>query len=166
MEAALLAKIGTVVSTVGSVVGMVGSMQAASYQAAVAERNARLMDENARREADRGQVEGQDYGEQARAQLGALIASRGASGVNVNSGTALATRNSQEGLARRDQFRIRHDSQLAGDRMRQSAQDFRMEAGQARQAGRFAFMGGLLDSASSLIGGARQVRRIQGMNSR
>lgn len=161
MQAAALSTIGTIVSTVGSVVGMVGQMQAASYQAAVAGRNAQIMEENARREVDRGQVEAQDYAEEARAQLGSLIAAQASSGLDLGTGSGAQRRRGLTNLARRDQYRIRHDSELSATRMRQQASDLRVEASSARRAGRFAMLGGLLNVGSTLIGGARTTRRLR-----
>ena len=163
MEAAGLAKIGAAVSAVGTVVGTMANMQAASYQAAVAARNAEIMEMNARREIDRAQVETQDYGEKAREQIGALIASQGASGISLQSGSPLLRQRSAERLAQRDAFRLRSDTELAAERMRQGAADSRADAEMARSRRSFSLLSGIFDTGSTLIGGARQVQRIRGM---
>ena len=163
MEAAGLAKIGAAVSAVGTVVGTMANMQAASYQAAVAARNAEIMEMNARREIDRAQVETQDYGEKAREQIGALIASQGASGISLQSGSPMLRQRSAERLAQRDAFRLRSDTELAAERMRQGAADARADAEMARSRRSFSLLSGIFDTGSTLIGGARQVQRIRGM---
>lgn len=163
MEAALLTKIATGISAAGSVISMIGNMQAASYQAAVAQRNAQIMEENARRELDRAQVEVQDQAEAARFQIGQVIAAQGASGISLNTGSALRRRDDLTQLASRDALRTRQDAELRAENMRQGAADFRAEAGQARSRRTFSIFSGVADVGSTLIGGATQLNRLRSM---
>ena len=163
MEAALLTKIATGISAVGSVIGTIGSMQAASYQSAIAERNAQIMEENSRKEILRSQTEVQDQAEAARAQIGQLIAAQGASGISLNTGSALRRRDDLTRLASRDALRTREDAEVRAQNLRQGAADFRGEAGQARRRRTFSIFSGVANVGSSLIGGAQQLKRIQGL---
>ena len=161
MAATTLTAVGTAVSAVGGIVGTISQMNAASYQAAVAERNAELMDQNARREVQRAQSEVQDQSEVAREQIGQLVAAQSASGISMMTGSPLTRRRGAERLAQRDSARIRSDANVQAERMQQQATDFRGEAGMARARRSNTLLSGVLGTGSTLIGGARQIRRMR-----
>lgn len=64
------------------------------YQAAVADMNKEISEGNAKYSLEVGEVEAQQAGMKARAELGEMTASQGASGVNVNVGSAVKVRES------------------------------------------------------------------------
>lgn len=64
------------------------------YQAAVADMNKEIAVGNAHYSLEEGEVEAQQAGMKARSELGEMVASQGASGLNVNVGSAVKVRES------------------------------------------------------------------------
>lgn len=64
------------------------------YQAAVADMNKEISEGNAHYSLEEGEVEAQEAGMKSRAELGEMIASQGASGLDVNVGSATKVRES------------------------------------------------------------------------
>jgi hypothetical protein len=158
-----LTMIGTAVSTVGSVVGMMAQMEAASYQQAVAERNARISEENAIKALERSQVDQQDWGQEARAQLGRMMADLSASGISATGGTPLLQRRGAESLSKRDAERVRREGVTQAEEYRQQSADFSAEAGMAGRRKTFALFGGVANTLGTYISGATQVNQTRNL---
>lgn len=62
------------------------------YQAAVARNNKVIAEQNANYERDVGEVQAQQVGMKARSDYGQMVAAQGASGIDVNSGSAVGVR--------------------------------------------------------------------------
>lgn len=154
-----LMTIGRAVSAVSTVVGTIGSMNAASYQSAVAARNADIMERNATRAIEDAQREQQDYGEEARGQIGSLVASLSASGASLAGGSGSERIAGGRGLLRRDASRIREAGNLEAEGFQQAAQDARTESQMARQRSRFALFGGVLEGGSSFLSNTSRIQR-------
>lgn len=163
IEPITMMKIAQGISVASSVIGMIGNMQAEAYNAAVAERNARLMEENARLEIERSQIEQQDWGDEARGQLGRLMAELGASGMVMGTGSAALRRSGSERLAQRDAERIREEGVGRADEFRQRAADYQGEAGFARRRQGFALLSGVTGALTSYLGHASQINRARGL---
>ena len=94
------------VMAAGTAFSAVSQYQAGKYQAAVASQNAKIMDKRAESEnfALSQDIQGRD--QEAKAQIGELIAEQAASGVDIGKGTALLRRTSLQRLAGRDRQRL------------------------------------------------------------
>ena len=137
-SAATAATAGTVASglaaaaTVGSaVIGGVGAYQqgqaasaAAGYNAQVAENNAKIATQNANLAGATGEANVGAAGAKTRAGVGATIASQGAAGIDVNSGSAVDTRESESKIGMLNALNIRSQAaQSAYGFQTQSASD-------------------------------------------
>ena len=160
--------VGGVIATGAAVVGTVLQIQSARdsakaaeararYQAEVAERNAQIEDENRARAIAEASVAAQDQDFDARAELGALIAEQGASGLDLGSGSFLRQRAGLETIAATDRARIINAGQNESDAARRRAENFREEArnagaaaGDARSAGRTAIAASLISGIGSV----------------
>lgn len=92
----VLAGAGIVSSVLGGFMGAAGTKQAGAassaasyYQAAVAANNAKLAEQRADRALAAGRIETQAVGLKAAANLGAIKAEQAASGIDVNTGSAV-----------------------------------------------------------------------------
>src|SRR5215467_2711732 len=81
--------------------------QAARYKAAVADVNANIADQNAAYERDVGDIVASQEGMKTRADVGAMKASQGASGIDVNSGSSVHVRESMIELGTYDEMTTR-----------------------------------------------------------
>ena len=82
----------------------------AQYRSAVAQTNANIADQNATYERDVGEISAQQSGMKSRAELGAMKAQQGASGIDVNSGSSVDVRESMIELGTYDQAMIRSNA--------------------------------------------------------
>jgi len=82
----------------------------AKYRAAVAKINADIAKQNATYERDVGEISAQQSGMKSRAELGAMKAQQGASGIAINSDTATHVRESMIELGMYDQMMIRSNA--------------------------------------------------------
>lgn len=154
-----LMTIGRGVAAVSGVVATVGNMQAASYQSAVAARNAQIAEENARKAIEQSQKEQQTWSEEARGQIGQLVASMSASGSRLDSGSNLLRRKGAEQLSQRDASLIREEGRVTADRFRQQSADFSSEAQTANRLKRFSLFGGVLGVGGSYISDSSRIQR-------
>lgn len=146
----------TITSVAGTALSAIGAMQQAKMQEQVAKNEAFKQEQNRLKAIEESRISAQDADQQAAAELGALIANAGASGIDLGSGSkALAVR-SQEKLAARDRARIIHAGEIDATNYENNRRSALAEASGARSAGRFAMLGGALDIGSSLISGATQ----------
>jgi hypothetical protein len=105
---------GQMLQTIGAAFGMETQAQQYGYQAninkyqaAVAELNKDISKQNAAYARDVGEVEAQLTGMKHRAELGEMIAAQGASGLDVNVGSAVKVRESMIDLGYYDQLQHR-----------------------------------------------------------
>jgi hypothetical protein len=158
-----LLTIGTVVSTAGAAFGTMANMQAASYQSQVAAENARRAEESARREVQRSQIEQVDYAQDARSQIGSLVAALSASGFDIGSGTPALQQRALRRTAQRDAERIREEGVTRAGALRDQRADFEADSSMARRRRGFSLFSGFADATSSFIGGATQINRARGL---
>jgi len=165
MEALITA--APAIQTVGTVAGAslaaVSAIQqgqaqsaAARYQQQVAVRNQQIQEENARKVMENTQVQQQDWGDEARLQLGQLVGEIAASGVTLEGGSAGLLRRGARRLAQRDAQRIQIEGNTAARGLRQQGADFGAQANFAGMEARSARTAGSLGALSSFIGGATQ----------
>src|SRR5712664_1002145 len=96
-----------VTGAAGSIFGGQASSAAYNYQAGVAQMNAQIAKQNAAYETALGEVQAQQQGMKTRATIAQTRATQGASGLDVNTGSAASVRESEFQLGGYDQQVIR-----------------------------------------------------------
>jgi hypothetical protein len=148
----------------GSLLGAFGANQAGQansamyqYQAGIALMNENIARQNASYATAVGEVEAQQSGMQTRAQIGQTKATQGASGLDVNKGSAVDVRASEADIGAENQAITRASAARAAYGYNvEAAQDQaqatvdQMQAKQAAEAGKISALGSLLGGASSV----------------
>ena len=98
------------------------------FQAAVAQRNAAIARQNAEYADYQGEKQAQTYGMGAAQRMGHIKAGQGASGLDVNSGSAKDVQASQSVVTTMDMNQIRENAAKAAFDYRVQASSFDMEA--------------------------------------
>lgn len=101
---------GGLLSAKGAKDEAAGTQQMYNYRAGVANINADIERQNASWARDRGELEATQYGMKASQQRGAIRAAQGASGIDVNSGSAVDVQRSQEAIKNLDMAQIRKNA--------------------------------------------------------
>lgn len=128
-----------------------------NYQAQVARINAQIDRQNSDWAQHKGDVEGQQYGMKAGQQFGQIRAAQGASGLDVNSGSAKEVQQSQRTITHMDEAQIRDNAgKVAYDYRAKATQD-ENQAGLYSKAASDAESAGKLKAIGSLIGTAGSV---------
>lgn len=111
------AAIGTATTAASSLVGAIGSADSAharaqsnQYQASVAALNARIALQNQEYASQKGEQDAQKYGLAAGQRAGGIKAAQGASGLDVNSGSAKQVQESQQLVTSMDLTQIRSNA--------------------------------------------------------
>ena len=151
----------TVVGSALSAYGAYSQGQATSrmygYQANMARINSQIALQNADYARNQGEQQAVIAGRQGAQQLGGIRAAEGASGLNVNSGSAKDVQTSQQGTTALNLTQIRSNAaKTAYNYDVQSTQDI-SQAGLYDLAASNALTAGDLGAASSIIGGAGSV---------
>ena len=159
--ATALTKLATAAKVGGGIVSTIGSIASANFNADIAEQNQKLAEENAERIRQQAAVHAQEQDVAARGEIGAIIASAGASGLNLGTGSKLLQRRSAEELAAKDRGFTIFRGEMDAHTEEKRAADFATQSSLASQQGVFAGVGGLLDVGTSLVSGASRVNRIR-----
>lgn len=161
---AVLPAIGLASTALGAVTGAIGSSYAGEakanmyqYQAGVADINKKIASQNADYSRQVGEVKAQDSGLKTMFQVGKMKAAQGASGLDVNSGSASATRDSQTLIGQHDQATIRSNAARMAYGYDIEAVKYGAEADMDRMAASNAKQAGGLGAISSILGGAASV---------
>lgn len=145
---------GTALSVFGAIQQGKAADAAAQYQANVATVNAGIAEKNANRSIDSASEEQRQQDMSANALFGTQEARQGASGLSVNSGSALATRRSARQLSRLDALNIRQQGDVQAYGYRTDAANQHSQAEFSKMQGKNALTSSYLDAATSLVGGA------------
>ena len=150
---------GAGISAAGSYGSMEATSRNAAYQAQVAANNAKVAVENAGMATQAGEVAATNRGLKTRAQVGQTLARQGASGVDVNSGSAPKVRAAQSEVGMLDALTIRSNAAKQAYGYETQATNFTaegglesMEAAEASEAAPVAAFGQFLGGASSVGG--------------
>lgn len=146
-------------SAIGGIFGMMGAEAQAqsqanmyNYQAEVAQRNAQIAQQNADYERQAGEVAAQQAGMKGKSQQAMVRAAFGATGIDVNSGTAAAVQESQGLMTEEDQALARSNAdRRAYDYQVQQFQDL-AQSNVDQMAASNALESGNISGISSLIG--------------
>lgn len=143
---------GGVTTAAGAVAGGVASYNAYSYKAQVAQNNAAVAKQNATYAMAVGEIEAQNQGIKDRYQMGRILTSQAASGFDVNTGTPLAVRESQQGVNARNQMMIRSNASRKAYGYEVEATNFANEAQASEAAGTNALVAGGINALGSVVG--------------
>lgn len=140
-------------SLAGSVMGAIGQMNAGKAEAQAARYNAQVNEMNAAAERDKAAVEADDFRRANSRKVASSIAARGASGVDLGSGTPLMV---SEDVVREIELgasRIGHDGATKSTAYKNQATLDRAKARNASAAGRIMAGSTLLSGAARAFGG-------------
>lgn len=148
---------GAAASAAGALEGGAAQQNAANYQAAVASNNATIAEQNAAYATKAGLQQAATQSQKGAAIGGKIKAAQAASGVDVNSGSAVDVQQSQREVNKLDTDTVLNNAELKAYGYRTDATNFQAQAGldemQAEQApigAAFTATGDLLSGASSV----------------
>lgn len=156
-----LAYAGLGLSALGGVTGAVGAVQQGQAQASAAEYNAQLSNRNAAVAKENANIAGQAGSEQAyiqsqktRAEVGSIKASQAASGIDVNSGSALDVRTSARELGELDALTVRSNATKEAYGYVNQAANFKSQANLDEFEAKNDKTASYISGASTLLGAA------------
>lgn len=153
----LLAIAGPALSAIGQVNQGFAASKSASYQSQVAANNAAIAAQNARLTMETGAAKEAAQGMKSRATVGHITAAEGASGIDVNTGSAAAVRSAAAELGELDAMTIRSNSarEAYGYKVQESnelaqSQLLKKQAESAKTGGILAGLGSLVSGVSGV----------------
>lgn len=149
--------IGGVTGAIGGLFSGISQQRMYNYQAAVAQINAQIAQQNAEYSYQVGEQKSQQYGIQSAQQFGQIKAAQSSSGLDVNSGSALQTQQSQKFVSSMDLAQIRSDAAKTAYNYDVEATQYENQATLDKSAGANALTAGFINAGSSLLGGASSV---------
>lgn len=157
VESMVVGAIGAGVSGYGQYETGKANSESASYQATVAANNAAVAKENATMDIQAGEVAAVNKGLQTRAVVGSEKANQGASGIDVNTGSAVDVRAGTAEMGMLDALTIRSDAakkaygqEVAATSDTAQSQLDTMQSDQASIAGDIGATGTMLSGASTV----------------
>jgi hypothetical protein len=142
------------VSAFGSFQKGMAESNADKFAAQQAQNNSKLATENAAIATQAGSEQAAQSSLRTRAQVGEIRAQQGASGIEVNSGSAIDTQISERMLGKLDAETVRSNATKEAFGYVTQAQDFKNEANQDLAAAKNAKMQGILGAAGGVLGAA------------
>jgi len=127
------------------------------YQAGVAQVNQQIALQNADYAIAVGESQSQASGMQTRAQIGETRAQQGAAGLDVNSGSAAAVRDSEEKIGEYNQAVIRSDAAKRAYGYQVEAESQASQAELDRMGAQTSRTSGYINAVSTILGGASSV---------
>ncbi len=131
--------------------------EAMAYRATVAANNAAIASRDARLDIQAGEVAATNKGLQTRAKVGSQLATQGASGVDVNSGSAPTVRAATAEYGMLDALTIRSNSEKQAYAKEVEATSDTAQSQLDTMAGEEAGKAGALGAAGTLLSGASTV---------
>lgn len=143
---------GGITSAIGGI--LTGQSQASmyNYQAGVARLNQQIEQQNAAYATETGEVEAQQSGMQTRAQVGTTLAQQGAGNLDVNSGSAVAVRQSEEEIGEYNEALIRSNAAKQAYGFNVQAMQQQAQAGVYGMAAQGAQTAGTISGVGTLLG--------------
>lgn len=155
--AGTLGTIGTYASAGASIFGGISAMNAHNYQSAVASNNAQIMEMS----RDQSNIAGQNAESQQKLKTGQLVseqkATQGASGIDVNVGSAADVRAGTQAQGDLDAATIRYNYARQAYGYGTEAANYRSEATMQKSAAKDALVSGILKGGASFVGGSSSI---------
>lgn len=152
-----LGVLGAGAQAYGSIASGNAAAQNADFQGAIAMRNAMIAEQNAQHAIAVGQTRAQSKSLEGASKMGQIKASQAASGIDVNTGSAVEVQASERAINKLDTETVLNNAQLeaygyrtqASNYMAQSQLD-KLSASQARESGILGAVSGVLGNVSKL----------------
>ena len=144
---------------IGDLVEGFAGGRAADFQAQIARRNAEISQQNARGAREAGQVQALNSMLRTRAIVGQTKAAQAASGIDVNSGSAVDVQASERMLGMLDALTIRSNAARAAYGYEAEAGGYAARAKMLKQGGKMARIGGLMNASGTILEGATSADR-------
>lgn len=158
--AATIGTIGSVASAVGAGVSAIGAFsqgransQSAKYNAAIAANNATISRQNAERTSQEGEVKAAMAQQETRAKYAGILANQGASGVDVNSGSAVDVRSSAAATGELNAINIRANAARQAYAQQTDAAGYDATSTLDKSQAKNDSTAGFLNAGSTLLGG-------------
>jgi hypothetical protein len=155
--------VGPAVGMLGSVIGGSGAKQQADaaaasdqYQAAIAWTNAKIAMQNSQSAIERGRAQVQGVGQQGHAEMGQLQANQSVSGIDMSSGSSVATRVGLGEIEKLKELTTYSDAQWTAHNFDLQVYQDSLKARGMEAAAQNEYAAGQMAEENSLIGGAGQ----------
>jgi hypothetical protein len=155
-----LATIGSIASLASAGVGALGAIQqsraqaaASKYNAGVATNNAAVAKQNAAWASQEGRAAAEAQSMKTRAEIGGIKANQGASGVDVNSGSALDVRSSAAETGELNTLSIRSNAARQAYGYQTEEANYQGQAALDRSQASSAKTAGIIGAGTTLLGG-------------
>jgi len=155
-----LAAIGTAISIASAGIGAVGAMQqadaqrqSAEFNAKVAENNAKVAQQKAISASQAGEQQAAIKEQETRSKVGAMLAAQGASGVDVNTGSAAKVRVGESQLGHMDAMTIRSNAAKTAYGYQTEETNFQNQASVDKATASNAPIAGAISAGGALLGG-------------
>lgn len=158
---------GTFISAISGLAQGYAGMQAANAQAKAYENQAKVKEAQATQALDKAQLEARLIRERGDRMKGAQRSAMGASGVALDSGSALDLLADTAYGVESDVSMTKYNAQLEAWGFQTEAQTLKSQAKGAKSQGKYAMLGGVLGAGSSLLTGAAMTadRMAEGLSS-
>lgn len=161
MAMPIIAIAGMAMSTAASGIGAMRQGQAtaasANYQAQVARNNAVIAQQNADAERAAGHSKEQRHRMEVKRVIGEQLAAQGASGFDVNTGSAVDVRAGTAGIGELDALTIRYNADLKARDFENQKRGFLHEAEMKEAEASAAKKAGMLQMATTFLGGSSKI---------
>lgn len=144
---------GTAVTAYGAESSASAQKSQAEYQAQVAANNATIANQNAKLTSAAGEQSAANQGLKTRAEVGAIKAEQAASGIDVNTGSAVDVRSSAADLGQLNQLTLRSNAARQAYGYETEAAGFTGQSAADVAAGQNAVTAGGISAGSSVLGG-------------
>lgn len=148
--------LGTGLKVLGGIGGALSGRQQADYQARVARNNENIARWNSYNAKQQGEVAATNEGLKGRAVVGAIAAAQGASGIDMNSGSAVSVRADAASLAQLNAMTIKSDAARRAYGYDIMAKNYHAEAKLAK-ASKPTILQSILGIGSSVLGSAGSI---------
>lgn len=166
VAAAPLALVAGGLGVAGSLFSTIQGINQAKFEQKVAEREVAIAKQNQTRASEETQQTMEQQGEAARAQIGDMISTMAASGIDLGFGSSLINLEQTRALAQRDFVRIGEEGRQVIANAKEDELAAQMRADSAKSKKTTALIGGILNVGSSLIGTASGYKSAQFLDER
>lgn len=143
---------GGITQAAGAKAAGQAALQQNNYQAGVAEINSKIAKQNADYARNQGEIQAQQYGIKSAQRMGAIHAGQSASGIDVNTGTAVDVRASQKLTSDMDLAQIRQNAAKTAYDFDAQAVGFDNQATLYKMAGTNAVVAANYQATASILG--------------
>ena len=157
ITAAVAGLAGGATTAVGGIEQGQATANAANYAAQVAQNNATIANQNATYATAAGQTQAANQSLKGAATAGRIKASQAASGIDVNTGSALNVQEGQREQSQLDTETVLNNAELQAYGYRSQAMGFTAQSGLESQEAEEAPIGGALNATGDLLSSASSV---------